>query len=160
MANYHSKLESLHKVRVAARQAQQRRVADALRAQAALEEQVASLQYEVEAATQRHRDFRTGVIDVHQLMDIERYEAALKKQGDSLQQQITLVSTELERRYQDLSAAEQQVRVVEKLDERRRRAFEQAERRREQRELDEVATVQYVRKRGKPRSDHPEPSND
>ncbi|MDA8745555.1 flagellar export protein FliJ [Rubripirellula amarantea] len=147
MAKYRSQLATLHQLRSSARDAQRSRVADALRAEAAVAEQLQAVDTEIENAKNHQRQRRSGQMQVTALLEIERYELVLKAQAASLAKQQEAVAGELERRRTALSAAEQQVRVVEKLDERRRNDFKQAEDRREQKEMDEIATQQFLRNR-------------
>lgn len=146
MSNYRSKLASIHRLRVAARDAQQVRVADALRADGALSEQLVAVGNECEVAKQQHRQTRSGAFSVATLLEIERYELVLKAQQATLEKQRAAVTEELERRYADLQSAEQQVRVIEKLDERRQQEFDHAEVQREQRQIDEIANTQFIRR--------------
>lgn len=146
MAAYRSNLNTLHKLRIAARDQQRHRVADGLRAEAALAEQAYSVEAERQALAQSQRAMRSGEVNVSRLLEVERYEVLLSSQAEHIAQQRQLVASEIERRRADLAAAEQQVRVIEKLDDRRRREFEREQARRDQSELDEVATNQFLRK--------------
>lgn len=147
MANYRSKLASVLRLRTAARDAQQARVADALRAEAAIADQLSAVQQEFSTAKQQHRQARNGAVNVASLLEIERYELVLKTQYAALEQQRDAVAEELERRYANLRSAEQQVRVIEKLDVRRQRDFDRDEIRCEQAALDEIANTQFIRSR-------------
>ena len=157
MAHYRSNLLSLHKLRTAARDTQQQRVADALRAEAALNEQVATIQAEAAAIKRVHRMARVGEFSVSRVLEIERYELVLKARTTDLTKQQEAVAFEVERRREELAIAEQQLRVVEKLDDRRRREFERREARQEQAILDEIATDQYLRKRSRQRHRYQQP---
>lgn len=147
MAVYRSKLETLEKLRTAARDEQLRRVADAIRAEAALADQMAAVHAEIEAAKQHQRSLRQDSPNVHALLETERYELLLKRQAADIERQQQAVSEERERRQQELAGAEQQLRVVEKIDDRRRRAYEQQQRRTEQALMDEIATRQFLGRR-------------
>ncbi len=146
MAHYRSNLASLRKLRCAAHDAQSQRVADAQRAAAALDEQAAAVNADLAAATESHRLVREGEFSVTRILEIERYELVLKAEEATISKQQDAVGAELERRRTELALAEQQLRVVEKLDARRRREFEQQEARREQASLDEIGTNQFLRK--------------
>lgn len=147
MAKYRSKLTALHRIRSFARDAQQARVADAVRAEAAIEDQASAVASEISAAKAHQREVRTAGLDVQRVLASERYELVLRAQAAGLAKQQEAVAAELERRRADLAAAEQQVRVVEKIDERRKEQFERAELVREQKQMDEIATQQFLRQR-------------
>jgi len=145
MATYRSKFAPLHKLRVAHRDAQQARLAQALRAQDQLEMQGRAIEAEIEAARQSQRQALEAEPNVTVLLETERYELVLKAQAAAVARQLEVVAAEVAQRRADLAAAQQEVRVIEKLDDRRRAAYEQQAERREQRRMDEVATNQYLR---------------
>ena len=148
MSRYRSQLETLHQLRTRARDAQRARVADAMQAEAALDAKLMVIHQEAETGREMQRLARgDATIDPRAMLDMERYELLLKMEAGEIHKQKQIVQTELVQRRQVLAAAEQDLRVIEKLDERRREKFEQEERRREQRTMDEIATQQFLRKR-------------
>lgn len=147
MAVYRSKLKTLEKLRAATRDEKLRRVADALRAEAALADQFAALEAEMLAAKQHHQSLRSEQLDVQAILELERYELLLKTQSQAIATQQQTVADECRRRQEELSAAQQEVRVIEKLDDKRRKAFHQQERRVEQATMDELASQQFLRRR-------------
>jgi flagellar export protein FliJ len=146
MPKYQSNLIALKKVREAARDAQRARVADALRAEAAIEEQITAIEIELRGMATAQRELRRGNPNVSTLLEMERYELMLRGQAASLSSQKHTVAQELERRRADLAVADQQVRVVEKIDDRREREFVRQEARREQRDMDEIAAQHFLRR--------------
>ena len=144
---YQSKLKTLEKLRAGLRDEQLRRVADALRAEQALEQQRQTVDAEMAAARQYQQTLRQDRIDVNSLLATERYELLLKAQAAELANQQRTVAQERERRQVDLAAAQQQLRVIEKIDERRRKAFDQRQLRLEQAVMDELATQQFLRRK-------------
>ncbi|QDU55317.1 flagellar export protein FliJ [Aeoliella mucimassa] len=146
MSTYRSEFEALHKLRTRARDAHLARVADALRADTALSEQLTALDVQAQESRQMQLRARGKTIDPRIIMDLERYELVLKTQAASIHQQQQAVREELQKRRQQLAEAEQQVRVIEKLDDRRRERFEQEQARIEQRTMDEIATQQFLRR--------------
>jgi flagellar export protein FliJ len=146
MPKYQSNLIALKKVRESARDAQRARVADALRAEAAIYEQITALEAELRSMATAQRELRRGSPNVSTLLEMERYELMLRGQAASLSHQKQTVAQELERRRADLAVADQQVRVVEKIDDRRDRDFVRQEARREQRDMDEIAAQHFLRR--------------
>lgn len=71
MSTYRSNLTSLHKLRTAVRDTQRERVADAIRADAALGEQTMNVRTEIDAAKAHHRAMRTGNFNVAQLLELD-----------------------------------------------------------------------------------------
>lgn len=146
MPKYQSNLIALKKVREAARDAQRARVADALRAEAAIDEQITTVEAEIRSMATVQRELRRGTPNVSTLLEMERYELMLRGQAASLSSQKQTVAQELERRRVDLAIADQQVRVVEKIDDRREREFARQEARRDQRDMDEIAAQHFLRR--------------
>lgn len=148
MSRSQSELEALTKLRTRARDAQRARVADAVQAEAALDTQLEEIDREVTAMREKQRQSRGGAINARTVLEIERYEMLLKTNAIEIHRQKQTIRQELERRMSDLAVAEQQLKAVEKLEERRRQRFQQAAEKKEQRELDEIATQLFLRRSG------------
>lgn len=146
MTKYQFQLEPVRRLRAAHRDQQQVRVADALNALDQLHAQLRSIDGELADLKElRRHTVSHGAFDVNVLLDSGRYEVVLQAQRDTLREQLAAVELEAERRRATLAEAEQQVRVLDKLDERRRAEFQWAAGRREAARLDEVAAQQSLR---------------
>src|SRR5258705_8895402 len=143
VAKYKFRLNTLQKVREAHRDQQRVSLADAFRAEQVLEENRAELIAEERELRGLQRSATEGqYLDVNRLLEAQRYELLLKAQSQELAKQAVLLAAEAERRRQILVEADREVRVLEMLDERHRRAHDRDEQRAETKRLDDVATVQ------------------
>jgi flagellar FliJ protein len=87
-----------------------------------------------------------GEADISGLLASHRYELVLKTRAKQLAEQIVQVQGEVERRRQALVEADRQVRVLEKLRERRQAELALSEARLEQRQIDEQAILGFHRR--------------
>jgi flagellar export protein FliJ len=145
MPKYRFRLETLRKVREARRAQQRAALAEAFRAEQVLASNRAEL--EAEAATLREvrRSAAAGrYLDVTRMLEAQRYELLLKARGQELAKQAALLAAETERRRQALVEADREVRVLELLDERKRREHDRRKQRIEVKQLDEVAMFSRV----------------
>jgi flagellar protein FliJ len=149
MAKYKFRLETLQKVREARRDQQRASLAEAYRAEQILAENREQLAAEERVlremqravASQRH-------LDVNRLLEAQRYDLLLKAQDQELAKQAILLAAETERRRQILIEADRDVRALELLDERHRRAHVREEQRAETKRLDEAAAIRWRIDRG------------
>jgi flagellar export protein FliJ len=149
MAKYKFRLNTLQKVREAHRDQQRASLAEAFRAEQVLAENRAQLIDEERELRELQRSAIEGqYLDVNRLLEAQRYELLLKAQGQELAKQAVLLAAEAERRRQTLVEADREVRVLELLDERHRRAHNRDEQRAETKRLDDVATVRWRLGRG------------
>jgi flagellar protein FliJ len=149
MAKYKFRLNTLQKVREAHRDQQRASLAEAFRAEQVLAENRAELADEERELRELQRSASAGqYLDVNRLLEAQRYELLLKAQGEVLAKQAVLLAAEAERRRQTLVEADREVRVLELLDERHRRAHDRDEQRAETKRLDDVATVRWRFGRG------------
>jgi flagellar protein FliJ len=149
MAKYTFRLETLQKVREAHRDQQRASLAEAFRAEQVLAENRAELVAEEHELRELQRSATDGkYLDVNRLLEAQRYELLLKAQSQELAKQAILLSAETERRRHTLVEADREVRVLELLDERHRRAHGRDEQRAETKRLDDVATVRWRLGRG------------
>jgi flagellar export protein FliJ len=144
MGKYQFRLATLRKVRQAARDQRRSALAEAFRA----EELLTAKRAELAAEAAELRDAQRSAIgerylDVNRLLEAQRYELLLKARGEELAKQSALVAAEIERRRQSLVAADRDVRVLDRLDERHRREHERHQARLESRQLDECALTQW-----------------
>lgn len=151
MAKYKFRLETLQKVREARRDEQRASLGEAFRAEQVLAENRSQLAAEQLAMRQMQREAVSGrYLDVNRLLEAQRYDLLLKAQSQELAKQAVLLQAETENRRQRLVEADREVRVLELLDERHRRAHIRAEDRKETKQLDEAAMFRWRRERGNP----------
>jgi flagellar protein FliJ len=149
MAKYKFRLNTLQKVREAHRDQQRASLAEAFRAEQVLAENRAQLVDEERVLRELQGSASAGqYLDVNRLLEAQRYELLLKAQSQELAKQAILLAAEVERRRQILVEADREVRVLELLDERHRRAHDRHEQRAETKRLDDVATVRWRFGRG------------
>jgi flagellar FliJ protein len=142
MSKYKFRLETLQKVRESRRDQQRASLAEAFRAEQVLNSEQRQLSDEEAALRQLQRAATAGrYLDVNRLVEAQRYELLLKARSAQLAKQAMLLAAETERRRQLLVEADRDVRVLELLDERHRRAHELNIRRQETKQLDEAAIV-------------------
>ena len=140
MKKFQFSLQPLQRLREMQRDQRRVELAEAYRAEQVLdlkrqqlERQVANVRVAVREQT------GTGPIDVDRLLALQRHELLLRSQGKQLNEQITQIRAEAEKRRAVLIEADQQVQVLEKLRERHWRRYSQAAAREEIKQLDEVA---------------------
>jgi flagellar export protein FliJ len=138
MAKFTFRLAGVLRLRCALRDERRSELAQALRAEAILRGQHDAITSEL-AAVRQQRALSTGALNVDLLLDAARYEFVLSSRQKVLEEEIKQVATEIERRRQALVAADQQVRVLEKLQETQQQRHHATEQVREQNRLDEVA---------------------
>ncbi len=141
MPNFTFRLESLLRLRSAQRDERRHELAQALRAEEILRQQRGELDGEI-AFLRQQRATPAGTLNVDALLDAARHEFVLTSQRKALEDQTVQVSAEIDRRRQALVAADQQVRVLEKLKDNRQQRHQAREQAREQARLDEVAQRQ------------------
>jgi flagellar export protein FliJ len=142
MSKYRFRLETLEKLRSARRDELRAALADGFRAEQILSEQRAAVQAESTALRESRRAaVAAQQLDVNQLIEVGRYETVLDAQQRVLAEQASRLAIEVERRRLAVVEADRAVRVLEKLDERRRAEHRQEEARRETKELDEIAVL-------------------
>lgn len=140
MARFRFRLATLQRLREAARDEKCAQLADAYRAAQILDERIAEVDREIaELRQSSSQTMQTGHIDVDRLLQAHRYEIILRAQRKGFEQQQQQVAAEIERRRLALVEADRQVRVLEKLREKKLQEFAQAEMRRDQKLMDELA---------------------
>jgi flagellar protein FliJ len=141
MAKYRFRLETLRKLRASQRDEMRRKLAEAHQAAELLAAQQAAVAEEIVAVQEaQRRTIGSATTDVNQLLEAHRYQAVLRAQQHTLMSQAELLAEEVERRRRRVIEADRQVRVLDKLDERKRREHQQVKMRAEVKELDEVAS--------------------
>ncbi len=146
MTQFKFRLESLKKMREAERQQRRVELAEAFHAESLLRQQAAQLEQDVRQVEQQSREMSSpGRVHVDRILDTHRYKVMLKSQIMILSQKEAQLQTEIERRRAALAAADRDVRVLEKLRERKREEHEAAELKRESRQLDDFAVQRWSR---------------
>jgi flagellar FliJ protein len=141
MAKYRFRLETLRKLRATQRDELRRKLAEAHQAASMLEEQKFAVAEEIVALQEAQRATTQGAsTDVNRLLEAHRYQAVLRAQQSVLQNQAQVLAEEVERRRERVLEADRQVRVLDKLDERKQWEHELASLRAEVKELDEIAS--------------------
>ena len=148
MAKYKFRLETVQKVREAARDEDRASLAEAFRAEQVLAESRAELAAEANELRGLQRAATAGrYTDVNRLLEAQRYELLLKARSQDLAKQAVLLAAETERRRQMLVESNRDVRVLERLDERHQREFTQEQQQLKTKHLDEVAINHWRRNR-------------
>jgi flagellar protein FliJ len=146
MAKFQFRLATLLRIREATRDERRHALAEAYRVDELLRVQVENIGRELsQLITQRRQDAGPGEVKVDRLVNSQRFELTLRHQERQLLRQRETVAAEIERRRQALIEADREVRVLEKLREKRAEEHRQEQDRREARRLDEVAQQQAMR---------------
>jgi flagellar FliJ protein len=144
MARFRFRLQTLRRLREINRDELRVRLAEAYQAEQILAQERAALEDERAglAALQR-RLVDGGALDVNRVLAAQRYQLVLEAQRRALAEQAARLDEEIERRREDVVAADQQVRVLDKLRERRQREHRYAAERAEAKRLDEVGANRW-----------------
>lgn len=142
------RLQSVMKLRIAARDERRKSLADALRAESIVSEQITSMEKDIAAAREASRTAAApGLIQVERLLSFNRHELLLDANRRALIKQKEKIAEEAEIRRRALVEADRDVRALEKLRERYDRERLIAEDRREQAELDQTALLRSFAER-------------
>ena len=142
------RLQTVLRLRIAERDERRGELAKALRAAEILQERREQLSDEMKENLELARKLaEPGKANIDRILQTHRYEAILKGTLAQLVVQEKQVAAEVERRRQILTEADRQVRVLEKLEDRKREEHVRMEQRQEMKQLDEVAAVSFVRQR-------------
>jgi flagellar protein FliJ len=148
MSPFRFRLETLLRLRIAERDQRRSDLAKALRAEDVLradEQRLASERAEVTGQARRQKS--PGAANVDVLLQTHRYEIVLAARARQLATQLAEVAAETERRRQALVEADRQVRILEKLRERKALAHRQSAERLEIKQFDELASIGHSRQR-------------
>jgi len=145
MTKYRFRLQTLKRVRETRRNERLLELAEAIRAEEVLTTSAAQLDAETAELREFQRMAAVGsYADVNRLLEAQRYELVLKARKQELSKQSMLLAAEIERRRQALIEADREMRVLERLEHRRRREHDQILASREIKQLDEAAlTIRY-----------------
>jgi flagellar FliJ protein len=141
MAKYKFRLATLQKLREARRDRERSALAEAYRADQVLADRRAELSAEeVELRALQRSAAAAKYLNVNRLLEAQRYELVLKARGAEIARHQAALAVETERRRQQLIEADREVRVLERLHERKLQEHRRVELRDEIKELDEVAS--------------------
>jgi flagellar FliJ protein len=144
MARFRFRLETLRRLREMNRDELRVRLAEAYQAEQILVGQRATLVGEIATMAEAQRKLTSdGAVDVTRLLESQRYQLLLEAQGRTLAEQAARLAEEVEVRRQAVVEADRQVRVLDKLHDRRRSQHEQAQQAAEAKRLDEVAATRW-----------------
>jgi flagellar export protein FliJ len=137
------RLTTLLRLREAVRDERRLLLADALRVEAALNEQAAELDRGIGDA-RKAQLAPAGIVDVDRLIAAQRYELTLEMERRRLGQQQANVAKEIDQRRSALVTADQDVRVLEKLRDTQAERWRAEHERQQMKEMDEVAGRSYA----------------
>jgi len=141
MAKFCFRLATLQKLRESHRDEMRLKLAEAHQAQQLLAQQISLLHTEAADLRQTRRTkLHKASMNVNHLLDCQRYQAVLRAQLATMNQQSEILAAEVEKRRQTLVQADQQVRVLDKLHQRQLDAHRRQELRAEAKVLDEIAS--------------------
>lgn len=141
MPRYQFQLETLRKLRLREVDARSVKLAEAFRAEQILLERCAEVKEEINALREQQQAIVvSNSPDVAQLLESQRYQASLETQRQTMIDQAATLQEEIERRRLALVEADREVRVLDKLDNRRFAEHRLAAQRAEAKVLDEVGT--------------------
>jgi len=136
------RLQTLWKLRVAEREERQLRLAEAQKADDILRAQAAEVEGELGDAERTIRAAsQPGAIEVDRLLNTQRYELVLAARLETLRRQRGQLAVEIERRRQALVEADRQVKVLEKLRDKKWADYLQREQTLDRKRLDELARL-------------------
>jgi flagellar FliJ protein len=138
MPPFRFRLQTLERLREAARNTCREQLAEALR----VDEHLKAQQDELEAQLKLARDLQivpAGRVDVDRLLQAQRYEATVVLEVRHIAGQRAQLATEIERRRLALVEADREVKALEKLKEVRKAEHRQLELRAEMAQMDEAA---------------------
>jgi flagellar export protein FliJ len=141
------RLATLLRLREADRDERRTQLADAQRAEDIVRARIREIDGELgRLRGETARLSKPGVVNVDELMEIQRYELLLAAERQAALQQRKLVVEEVERRREALVAADREVRVLERLRETQQERHRHEADRQERKQLDESAMGAFVRK--------------
>jgi flagellar protein FliJ len=140
MARFEFRLRALLKAREATRDARRVELAQAQAADRELQQHRAALESELGGQQAWLRlGAAPGRLDIDRLRTADGYDLILRRELRGLAEQQQALAGEIERRREDVVAADREVRVLEKLRKRQHQQFRQQQALAETKELDEVA---------------------
>ncbi len=144
MPRFRFRLQTLSRLRESARDELRGRLAEAYQAEQILAEQRTAVAVEAAAlADAQRRMMSDGALDVTRVLETQRYQLALEAQSRTMAEQAARLAEEAEARRQAVVEADRDVRVLDKLRERRLAQYQYAEQCAEAKVLDEIAAMRW-----------------
>jgi flagellar protein FliJ len=153
MSTFRFRLQTVLRLRIAARDERRAELGRALRAAEVLREQQAKVVADLSDNQLAIREFMmrqaasSSGVNVDRLLNAHRHSLVLKAQSSQLAQQQKQIAVEIAKRQAALVEADRDVRVLEKLQERGQQEHELLDLAKEQRDLDEIAIMRAFRQR-------------
>src|SRR5688572_1626486 len=139
MLPFRFRLATLQRLREADRDERRTQLADAQRAEDIVRARIVDIETELTRLRgQAARLSQPGLVNVDDLMEIERFEVLLAAERQAAVGQRQIVATEVERRREILVAADREVRVLERLRETQQQRHRQDTERDERKQMDET----------------------
>ena len=149
MSTFRFRLQTLWRLRSAERDRRRAELAQAYEAAGILDEQRRQIEAEhADAVEESRRLVSPGSADLDALLRVHRHQHILKAELAQLAAQRAQIEAEIQRRRQVLVEADRQVRVVEKLHERKLAEHQRKADRVEVKLLDEMGSIAANRRRG------------
>ena len=134
------RLEPLISIRDNVLKQKQAALAEAYEVRRVVEEQQSATERAIEQNLQASRDMMlSGNIDVGFLLNVRRHDAFLVVELETYRRQIVHIDEEIEVRRQAVTEANKELKIIEKLKEKKREQYLAEERRQETIEMDEIA---------------------
>lgn len=147
MLPFRFRLATLLRLREGDRDERRTQLADAERAEDIVRARIVEIDRELgRLCGAAARLSQPGLVNVDELMEIERFELLLAAERQAAVGQHQLVAAEVERRREVLVAADREVRVLERLRETQHDRHRQDSDRRDRKQMDETATQAFARK--------------
>ena len=140
MSTFRFRLATLLKLREKSRDERRRELADGLRALETLQGRIAEVDAQLNELKGVYGDAaKPGQVILDKLLNTQRFEAVLRAELNTYQEQTQLVQDEIQRRRNMLIEADREVRVLEKLREKQLARHEEEQTRQEMKVMDELA---------------------
>lgn len=144
MAKFRFRLQTLRRLREMNRDELRVRLAEAFQAEQILTQQREAVAAEAASLAATRRQLMTdGSMDVTRLLESQRYQLLLEAQSRTLAEQAARLAEEVDVRRQAVVEADRQVRVLDKLRERREAQHRSAQQAAEAKRLDEIAATRW-----------------
>lgn len=144
MARFRFRLQTLQRLREMHRDEMRARLAEAYQAEQILAEQRALVDAEAASlAIKRRQMLEVGSFDVTRILDAQRYQLLLEAQSRTMADQAAKLAAEAETRRTALVEADREVRVLDKLRERRLAQHRDAQQAKDAKQLDEIAVMRH-----------------
>jgi len=140
MSKFTFSLEAILRLRESERDEKQEQLAEAIKAEDILRDQIGQIEEEItELREQSAAGLRPGTINPDKVLQSQRFELLLRAQAKQIQEKVKQVQAEVQRRRDLLVEAERQVKVLEKLREKRQVEFRAKQQKIDRKQIDEIA---------------------